>query len=249
MTRRRRCRCLPAVLGGTPIRTTGIRRGRCGTTTSAAGCSTCSTPAAGGRATASAATLRRRVRRVPRRPLRPGAHQRHAHARGCADRLRHRRGRRGGRPGMTFVASASAVLAVNATPVLVDIDADTLCIDPAAAEAAITDTDPGDRRRPRGGRGGRPRCAHRTVPAARSAPDRGLRPRPRHLLARPRRRLVGRLRELLDAALEADDRRRGRGADLQRRGAARRGLGLRRLRPGRGRVVLPPRHATARTCA
>jgi dTDP-4-amino-4,6-dideoxygalactose transaminase len=39
---------------------------------------------------------------------------------------------------MTFVASAAAVLAVNATPVLVDIDADTLCIDPAAAEAAIT---------------------------------------------------------------------------------------------------------------
>jgi dTDP-4-amino-4,6-dideoxygalactose transaminase len=42
-------------------------------------------------------------------------------------------------PGMTFVASASAVLAVNATPVLVDIDPNTLCIDPAAAEAAITD--------------------------------------------------------------------------------------------------------------
>jgi dTDP-4-amino-4,6-dideoxygalactose transaminase len=42
-------------------------------------------------------------------------------------------------PAMTFVASAGAVLAVNATPVLVDVDADTLCIDPAAAEAAITD--------------------------------------------------------------------------------------------------------------
>ena len=41
-------------------------------------------------------------------------------------------------PGMTFVASAGAALAVNATPVLVDIDPDTLCIDPAAAEAAIT---------------------------------------------------------------------------------------------------------------
>jgi dTDP-4-amino-4,6-dideoxygalactose transaminase len=41
-------------------------------------------------------------------------------------------------PGMTFVASATAVLAVNATPVLVDVDADTLCIDVAAAEAAIT---------------------------------------------------------------------------------------------------------------
>ncbi len=42
-------------------------------------------------------------------------------------------------PGMTFVASASAALAVNATPVLVDIDADTLCIDPAAVDAAITE--------------------------------------------------------------------------------------------------------------
>jgi len=41
-------------------------------------------------------------------------------------------------PGMTFVASAGAALAVNATPVLVDIDPDTLCIDVAAAEAAIT---------------------------------------------------------------------------------------------------------------
>lgn len=40
-------------------------------------------------------------------------------------------------PAMTFVASATAVLAVNATPVLVDIDPDTLCIDVAAAEAAI----------------------------------------------------------------------------------------------------------------
>lgn len=41
-------------------------------------------------------------------------------------------------PGITFVASASAALAVNATPVLVDIDPDSLCIDPVAAEAAIT---------------------------------------------------------------------------------------------------------------
>ena len=41
-------------------------------------------------------------------------------------------------PGMTFVASAGAVLAVNASPILVDIDPDTLCIDVAAAEAAIT---------------------------------------------------------------------------------------------------------------
>jgi dTDP-4-amino-4,6-dideoxygalactose transaminase len=41
-------------------------------------------------------------------------------------------------PGMTFVASASAVLAVNATPVIVDVDPETLCIDAAAAEAAIS---------------------------------------------------------------------------------------------------------------
>lgn len=42
-------------------------------------------------------------------------------------------------PALTFVASASAVLAVNATPVLVDVDPGSLCIDVAAAEAAITD--------------------------------------------------------------------------------------------------------------
>jgi len=41
-------------------------------------------------------------------------------------------------PGMTFVASATAVLAVNATPVLVDVDPDSLCLDPLAAEAAVT---------------------------------------------------------------------------------------------------------------
>ena len=41
-------------------------------------------------------------------------------------------------PGITFVASAGAVLAVNATPVLCDIDPDTLCLDAVAAEAAIT---------------------------------------------------------------------------------------------------------------
>jgi dTDP-4-amino-4,6-dideoxygalactose transaminase len=42
-------------------------------------------------------------------------------------------------PGITFVASATSVLAANATPVLVDIDRDSLCIDVAAAEAAITE--------------------------------------------------------------------------------------------------------------
>ncbi|HSL75186.1 MAG TPA: DegT/DnrJ/EryC1/StrS family aminotransferase [Ilumatobacteraceae bacterium] len=41
-------------------------------------------------------------------------------------------------PGMTFIASASAALAVNATPVLVDVDPDTLCIDVEAARAAVT---------------------------------------------------------------------------------------------------------------
>lgn len=42
-------------------------------------------------------------------------------------------------PALTFVASASAVLAVNGTPVLVDVDPGSLCIDVAAAEAAITE--------------------------------------------------------------------------------------------------------------
>lgn len=42
-------------------------------------------------------------------------------------------------PDLTFVATANAVKYVNAVPVLVDIDPETLCIDPAAFEAAITE--------------------------------------------------------------------------------------------------------------
>jgi dTDP-4-amino-4,6-dideoxygalactose transaminase len=42
-------------------------------------------------------------------------------------------------PGLTFVASATAVIGVGAMPVLVDVDPDTLNLDPAAAEAAVTD--------------------------------------------------------------------------------------------------------------
>jgi dTDP-4-amino-4,6-dideoxygalactose transaminase len=42
-------------------------------------------------------------------------------------------------PAFTFVATATAALAVNATPVLVDVDPASLCIDVEAAEAAVTD--------------------------------------------------------------------------------------------------------------
>jgi dTDP-4-amino-4,6-dideoxygalactose transaminase len=41
-------------------------------------------------------------------------------------------------PNFTFVATASAVLFANALPVLVDVDRETYCLDPALAEAAIT---------------------------------------------------------------------------------------------------------------
>jgi len=41
-------------------------------------------------------------------------------------------------PDFTFIATASAVLAAGALPVLVDIDRETLCIDAQLAEAAIT---------------------------------------------------------------------------------------------------------------
>ncbi len=41
-------------------------------------------------------------------------------------------------PGMTWQATASTVCDVNAVPVLVDIEPDTLCMDPAKVEAAIT---------------------------------------------------------------------------------------------------------------
>ncbi|GHG51803.1 DegT/DnrJ/EryC1/StrS aminotransferase family protein [Streptomyces griseocarneus] len=41
-------------------------------------------------------------------------------------------------PGLSWVASASAVLGINAVPVLVDVDPSTYCLDPAAVEAAVT---------------------------------------------------------------------------------------------------------------
>ncbi|MDZ7344356.1 MAG: DegT/DnrJ/EryC1/StrS family aminotransferase [candidate division KSB1 bacterium] len=43
-------------------------------------------------------------------------------------------------PAYTFIATASAVLAVNAVPVFVDIDPETYNLDPAQIEAAITPT-------------------------------------------------------------------------------------------------------------
>lgn len=42
-------------------------------------------------------------------------------------------------PGLTWVANASTVLAVNATPIMVDIDPETLCLAPRSVEAAITE--------------------------------------------------------------------------------------------------------------
>ena len=42
-------------------------------------------------------------------------------------------------PDLTFVATAHAVLQVGATPVFVDIDPETLCIDPELVEAAVTE--------------------------------------------------------------------------------------------------------------
>jgi L-glutamine:2-deoxy-scyllo-inosose/3-amino-2,3-dideoxy-scyllo-inosose aminotransferase len=41
-------------------------------------------------------------------------------------------------PGLTWQATAAAVIDVNAVPILVDVEPDTWCIDPKAAEAAIT---------------------------------------------------------------------------------------------------------------
>src|SRR6201992_1882655 len=41
-------------------------------------------------------------------------------------------------PDLTFVATANAVAYTGATPVLADIDADTLCIDPASVKSLIS---------------------------------------------------------------------------------------------------------------
>jgi dTDP-4-amino-4,6-dideoxygalactose transaminase len=42
-------------------------------------------------------------------------------------------------PALTFVTTATAVLAVNGTPVFVDVDPESLCLDVAAAEATVTE--------------------------------------------------------------------------------------------------------------
>ncbi|MFH1999417.1 MAG: DegT/DnrJ/EryC1/StrS family aminotransferase [Planctomycetota bacterium] len=42
-------------------------------------------------------------------------------------------------PAYTFMATATAAIGIGATPIMVDVDRDTLNLDPAAAEAAITD--------------------------------------------------------------------------------------------------------------
>lgn len=42
-------------------------------------------------------------------------------------------------PALSWVASASAALAINAVPVLADVDPDTLCLDPANVEALVTE--------------------------------------------------------------------------------------------------------------
>jgi perosamine synthetase len=42
-------------------------------------------------------------------------------------------------PSFTFAATANSVAVTGATPVFVDVDAETFCMDPAAIEAAITD--------------------------------------------------------------------------------------------------------------
>ncbi|MEM3433092.1 MAG: DegT/DnrJ/EryC1/StrS family aminotransferase [Candidatus Methanomethyliaceae archaeon] len=41
-------------------------------------------------------------------------------------------------PDLTFVATAHAVLQTGATPVFVDVEPDTWCMDPKAAELAVT---------------------------------------------------------------------------------------------------------------
>ncbi len=42
-------------------------------------------------------------------------------------------------PGLTFIATLTAVLKVNAIPIVVDVDYETQCIDPKAIERALTD--------------------------------------------------------------------------------------------------------------
>ena len=76
-------------------------------------------------------------------------------------------------PSFTFVTTATAFALRGATPVFVDVRPDTLNLDEALVEAAVTDADAGDRRRSttRGWRARWRRC--RRSPRARPADRRG----------------------------------------------------------------------------
>ena len=193
--------------------------------------------------------LRGRVRALPGRRGRPAVHERDAHARGGARGLRDRRGRRGDRAGHD-------VRRQRERRALGQRDAGDRRRRRRHAlhrrgrrRGGDHAADARDHRRARRGRRRRPRPARAALRGPRAAPDRGLRARPRLAVARARRRQLRLVRQLLDAAGQAHDRGRGRGADRQRPGAARGGLELRRLRPRARALVLPPRHASAPTSA
>lgn len=93
-------------------------------------------------------------------------------------------------PGLTWQATAGAVLDANAVPVLVDVDPDTWCLDPVAVEAAVTErtrADPSGHRRPSVRDDARPHGPGRPLCPVRPRADRGLRPRARRPLGRARR--------------------------------------------------------------
>ena len=181
------------------------------------------------------------VRALPGRSRRLALHERHADARGCTGRLRRRRGRRGdrARDDLRRERERSPLGQRHAR------DRRRRPLDALHRRRRGRGCDhTAHARRHRCARGRRrlrPRPARAALRAQRAAPDRGLRARARLAMARPGRRQLRLVRQLLHAARQAHDGRRGRRADRQRRSAAGRGLELRRLRARAWPLVLSPR--------
>ena len=158
------------------------------------------------------------LRRVSPGQARRGRGQRHRRPAAGADRGRHRQGDEVIVPPYTFLATASAVIEANATPIFADLELDTFNIDPAVGRVADHPAHEGDHSRPPGRPGRRSGRPAGDCQASQSDADRGRRPRPRRRIQGASRRGDRRHGHvLLPVEQEPLQRRRGHRPHQRRR--------------------------------
>ena len=121
-------------------------------------------------------------------------------------------------PDLTFVATANAVAYTGATPVLADIDADTLCIDPASVKSLIYRKNQGDYPGPSLRSSRRYGCLAGNWQGPRRGHHRRCRRGARRRIQRPQGRWPRQMRRLQFLWKQGHYDRRRRHADHQRPG-------------------------------